>query len=600
MAKTKTKKNHPTKRTKIYILGGVAICASLVGALLAYTIYYSSRVLPHVSAAGLQVSGKTLPDTVDALQSWSEAIATRGVAVRVDDKQMTIHAADIGLVVDVKATAAAAYSYGREASLIDTATDLAGALVQPRHVPFVVTYDADKLQKQLDQFAAEVDQPEQNAGVIIDHGTVTETQGVAGKRIVKAEAARAIIDHWTSGQAGDIVLSRVVVQPAVATGDTKEVAKQASQFRTVKITVTTDNAQVSVKQDVLDSWITSELFAGHLQLSLAHDKVKTWLDGMSGQFNSAPVEAKLSIQDGKVTIFSPGSDGKTLDSDKTAHAVVSAARDYVEHSKTDKQISVAATFAVTKPAVTDQSIGALGITDLIGTATTSFATSPENRKHNIAVGASALNGILVKSGDEFSTLKYLGHIDGAAGYLPELVIKENKTEPEFGGGLCQVSTTLFRATMNAGLKITERRNHSYRVGYYEPPVGKDATIYEGSPDFKFINDTPSNILIQSHIDGTKITFDFYGTKDGRSETETDPVVTDIVPPPDPEYIQTDTLPEGTTKQTEHAHNGANASFTYTVLNKDGSVRNKQIFNSHYVPWQARYLVGTAKADQSVQ
>ena len=267
--------------------------------------------------------------------------------------------------------------------------------------------------------------------------------------------------------------------------------------------------------------------------------------------------------------------------------------------KNDKTISVHAIIKTTKPVVTEDNIATLGIVEQVGTATTSFSGSPENRKHNISVGAQALNGVIVKPGEEFSTLKNLGKIDQTSGYLPELVIKVNKTIPEYGGGLCQVSTTLFRATMNSGLKITERQNHRYRVGYYEPPVGMDATIYEGSPDFKFVNNYANSVLIQSSVAGTKITFDIYGKNDGRRVELSTPSVYEVVNPPDSEYTNTDTLPEGTTKRIESAHPGASASFTYMVYKEDGSTLTKQTFVSKYVPWQAKYLRGTAKPADAI-
>jgi vancomycin resistance protein YoaR len=163
--------------------------------------------------------------------------------------------------------------------------------------------------------------------------------------------------------------------------------------------------------------------------------------------------------------------------------------------------------------------------------------------------------------------------------------------PDFGGGLCQVSTTLFRAVMNAGLKVTARQNHSYRVSYYEPPVGEDATIFLPGPDFRFLNDTPASILIIGQIQGNSISFDLWGTKDGRSVTITDPIVTNVKDPGDPIYADTDTLPKGTQKQIEKAHQGATAVVTYTV-SRDSKVINQQTIRSVYKPWPARFLVGT--------
>jgi vancomycin resistance protein YoaR len=210
--------------------------------------------------------------------------------------------------------------------------------------------------------------------------------------------------------------------------------------------------------------------------------------------------------------------------------------------------------------------------------------------HNIKTGVKYISGAIVKPNEEFSTIARLGTIDQSSGYLPELVIKENSTVPEFGGGLCQVSTTLFRAAMNAGLDITERQNHSYRVSYYEPPVGMDATIYYPKPDFKFKNTTNNYILINGYVEGTKVSFDIYGTKDGRTVSVSDPEVYDITPPPDPIYTDDPTLEPGEVKQTDSAHPGAKAIFYYTVKKGD-QIINKQTFKSAYVPWPAKFKRG---------
>lgn len=122
--------------------------------------------------------------------------------------------------------------------------------------------------------------------------------------------------------------------------------------------------------------------------------------------------------------------------------------------------------------------------------------------------------LIIAPGEEFSFVEHLGEVDEVNGYLPELVIRNNKTEPEFGGGVCQVSSTVFRAAIYSGMKITERRNHSYPVQYYLP-YGMDATIYIPKPDFKFLNNTGNAVMMQSVIEGTKLTFRFFGTKDGR-------------------------------------------------------------------------------------
>jgi vancomycin resistance protein YoaR len=149
--------------------------------------------------------------------------------------------------------------------------------------------------------------------------------------------------------------------------------------------------------------------------------------------------------------------------------------------------------------------------------TTNFAGSPKNRIYNIKRALEQFQGITIEPGEEFSFVKHLGPVDGDHGYLPELVIKNNQTIPEFGGGICQVSSTMFRAALYSGMKITARKNHAYAVKYYKP-YGLDATIYIPKPDLSFVNNTPGKILIWHTIEGSNLTFSLYGVNDGRQVT----------------------------------------------------------------------------------
>lgn len=164
--------------------------------------------------------------------------------------------------------------------------------------------------------------------------------------------------------------------------------------------------------------------------------------------------------------------------------------------------------------INENNINKLGIKELIGKGESNFAGSPANRIHNIKIAAEKLNGILLKPNQEYSLIENIGEINKETGYKPELVIKEDKTIPEYGGGLCQIATTNFRAAMNTGLPVTERQSHSYSVQYYDPP-GTDATLYIPHPDFRFFNDTNNYILIQTAISKNNLILELYGTKDGR-------------------------------------------------------------------------------------
>jgi len=250
-------------------------------------------------------------------------------------------------------------------------------------------------------------------------------------------------------------------------------------------------------------------FETTLSLSFNEEKIKAYLEKLASQINSEPVNAQLTIRDGRATIFVPDQDGRRL---KIPEAI-RALKEALLH----KQGVVDLPVEILKAEVRLETLNDLGIKEKIGEGVSNFAGSPTNRRHNIKVGAQRFNGVLIKPGEIFSFNTHLGPVDASTGYLPELVIKENKTIPEYGGGLCQVATTFFRAAFWAGLPILEREPHAYRVRYYDWPYGPgmDATVYPPHPDVRIKNDTGHWILIQTYLSGNYLHFDFYGTSDGR-------------------------------------------------------------------------------------
>ena len=286
-------------------------------------------------------------------------------------------------------------------------------------------------------------------------------------------------------------------------------------------------------------------------LFLNTDSIHKFLDDLSRQVNRDPENAKLIMEDGKATVFSLSQKGVELDKEKSATILI---KYLTENSSGD---SIELPYIEKNPEISTGSIENLGITELIGEGHSNFKGSPKNRIFNIKVATNRFNGALIKPGEEFSFVKILGEVDGEHGYLPELVIKQNKTEPEFGGGICQVSTTAFRAAIYSGLKITMRRNHAYPVSYYNPQ-GMDSTVYVPKPDLRFINNTPGYILIQTEIVGTELIFRFYGTSDGRRTNVIGPTITER-------------NPDGSLK----------ATFTQQVFDAKDVMTQEDVFNSSY-------------------
>jgi len=305
-------------------------------------------------------------------------------------------------------------------------------------------------------------------------------------------------------------------------------------------------------------------------------------------------DALFTFENGKVSAFKASLDGKGLDKDELTKRFEQAIKEALR--KQSKEITILIPTVTIKPAVTTDKANSFGIREKIGTGFSMFSGSIPGRIHNVALGSSRLNGVIIRPGETFSFNQAIGDVSAATGYQPAYIIKDGRTVLGDGGGMCQVSTTLFRAALNAGLPITERHEHSYRVHYYEEggfKPGLDATVFSPTEDLKFTNNTPASILIQTTVDTENLTatFDLYGTSDGRKAEIYDHQVWGIVPPPPPLYQDDPTLPVGTIRQVDFDSWGAKASFKYKVT-RGTEIMTQQDFFSNYRPWQAVFLKGT--------
>lgn len=252
----------------------------------------------------------------------------------------------------------------------------------------------------------------------------------------------------------------------------------------------------------------------------------------------------------------------------------------------------------------------MGIKELISGGETDFSNSPSNRITNINVGLSKFAGHIVSPGEEFVFGETLGAVDGSTGYLKELVIKGDRTLPEFGGGLCQVSTTAYRAALAAGFPVTARRNHSYAVSYYKP-LGLDATVYPPTVDMKFLNDTPNHFVMQSFTLGSKAYYNFYGTKPNRVVHMMGPYYSSWNSPPAKKIEYSENLAPGEVLVVGHAIPGVNVTWYRHVSYNDemitdassGEKKNKSFLETIYSKYQARpdfFIMGSelAAADEN--
>ncbi len=303
---------------------------------------------------------------------------------------------------------------------------------------------------------------------------------------------------------------------------------------------------------------------------------------------STPIEININKKE-KITFDGKPYDGFEIDEKKLVELINTA----IETN--EKNIRVPAKKIFSK-VVVHPDLKAQGISEVLAVGKSNFSGSSNSRKQNIQAGARLFNGTIIPKGKTFSFNTILGSVDEKYGFVKELVIKGNKNEKELGGGLCQVSTTAFRAAFTGGLPIIERRNHSYSVPYYKP-FGLDAAIYLGVTDFRFRNNTPGNILIQTFTEGNDLYFVFYGTRDDRQIRFEGPFISNYRVAPETQVFETDDLPVGETKIISDAHAGFRAEWIREVI-KNGTKEEDNIV-SNYRPWPAKVLKGVSKKEEDI-
>lgn len=593
---------------KILLIVFLVAIATLVVAFYFYAKDYVNKVLPNYFFLDKKMTGLSKDGVSSELYAIEKSYKNYKIKLVKDDKSWEISFDSLGWSFEKEKLADEIYIPGHKDKFYKNFVPMAKALVFNERSGVEYSFNEKLTEDWLNQISSEVASPKQEANITVKNGKAKVIEPKSGKNLDEIAIKTEIMDRLSLSKTGDIIIELADDQPIISRDEATSLFDKAVELTSreveligpkgsIKWGINTLGRLIEIKKNVVQkkSFLKNETY-GVPYVSFSKSEISNLLQKQLTDLNIEPVDARFQLDGGKVTLNQASKDGQVVDLDEASNKIINSLE-----QKKDEKIELPSKIEPAAISAQDASdIEKFGIRELIGTATTSFARSPSNRVHNIQTGVKALSGALIRPGDEFSTISHLGQIDASSGYLPELVIKGDETKPEYGGGLCQVSTTLFRAAMNSGLKITERQNHSYRVSYYEPPVGMDATIYYPKPDFKFVNNTSSHILVQGRVDGFKVTFDFYGTRDGRTVETTDPQIYDVTSPPADIYIDDSALAPGEIKQIDHSHNGAKASFSYRVT-KDGKT-TEQKFVSEYVPWAAKFLrgPGEAPADQPSQ
>lgn len=580
-------------------------------------ITWAGTIYPNVYIGGVAFGGKTFDEAHALLQSTWDEIYTQGVEVLYNNERMVLYPMvtapgdpDLSyevITLDSESTMQQLIAIGREGPLWQRLVQPYVSMYYTYSIPAEVVVDHTGVEQIIRSSFNTQEQPAQDAKFDI-HGTVVAVTPERIGTVVNVDAALNTLTKQLSRlQTNPITVTSITEYPTVTTEDIMPLTEAATEILerapfTFTIRFTEDNGRTFWWQDTATStmvanWLTVDKDANSEEITLTFDDhLTTYLEDVAEKVYREPRDAKFDISEStkRITQFQYSRDGLSLNVPETHKKLV---RDII----TNKQNRSELVLDLVEPNVTTEAANDLGIKELLGTGTSNFAGSPYNRRVNIKVASDKLNGLLIAPGEEFSLVETLKPFTEASGYLPELVIKGKKLVPEVGGGACQIGTTLFRSVLAAGLDVTERHNHSFAVSYYNTPEGlpgTDATIYDPSPDFKFKNDTGNHVLLQTHVGVDNIlTYEFWGTSDGRVASTTKPTILSTSPAPKTEYVETEDLEPGTTECSGHNVPGYNTTFNYNVTYADGSIHTED-FDSHYRPFQTVCLVGVEKVEQS--
>jgi len=387
-------------------------------------------------------------------------------------------------------------------------------------------YPDDSFTPYLVDLDNDVASPVQDASLNFNDSHAQVTPAQTGSRLDLGRLTELVNARLAAASDTPITAPVYQLAPQLDTAPLQAAVRQIDSYVAGPITLSYNGVDRDIDQQTIISWVqvgakpVHQFLVSHdladlyppppaASLGLSPAAVKKYVADLAGGIDQTAQNAGLAMQDGQLQVVSPSRGGVKLDQTDSYNQITAAL------TKTGDARHIDLKLTTTTPDVNETNLASLGIKELISEGETTFPGSTSARITNVRVGAQRFNDVLLGPGETFSFGKILGDVGPAQGYVPELVILGNHEEKQYGGGLCQVATTAYRAALLAGLPIVERHNHSFAVSYYTAPYGVpgvDATIYYPQVDLKFTNDTGSYILIQTIMQGTDLKFDFFGTK----------------------------------------------------------------------------------------
>jgi len=586
MKKKSITAHHILKAGRIIILVFfTTVILSPLITITAFHLAYRGKIYPGVQMGNIPVGG-LISSQAQELINQQAVQKNHLLTLKHNEQTWVLDLNQIDLRFYPETSAQKAYLFGREQTIWQNLNNQYLSYQQGKLFSLDFGWDENKMETMLASISAQINKPAVPPTLTLENGKVKIQKGkkgeeVANDALLATIAARAGQNNWQ--EFIKVPITTIGFLPSEE--EMEETKKRAEELKEKSIVIAGKNQNFVLEQPQLIEFLS---FRGGWD----KDKIISWVNSIKEVVERPAKNALFEFKGDKVVQFAPSQTGLELDKKQLVNLIIRTLSALEADGQSKSLLEMPSKEIA--PKITTANSNQFGITELVGKGESWFFHSISSRIHNVDLASSHFNGILIQPGEEFSFNKALGDVSQATGYKQAWIIKDGKTILGDGGGVCQVSTTLFRAVLDAGLEISERHPHAYRVSYYEynSPLGMDATVFAPSVDLKFKNDYPCHLLIQRKIDKTKqyLSFEIYGCPDGRRVTVSNHKTWAVVPPPPPLYVDDPTLPPGKVKQIDFPAWGSKTSFDWKVT-RDNQVLRQKTFYSSYRAWQAIYLKG---------
>lgn len=610
MMNTLAFRRNPIRQSFAALVGGALLFLGIVTIwMVGYQLAYAGRIFPGVSVAGVDLSGLSPNEAALKLNQTLSYPITGKVLFRDGEQIWVASPVELGMIFDPSSSALAAYNYGRKGGLFNALSGQIGARGLGADVAPVVLFDQRVAYTYLQSIASQVNQPVLEASLRVEGTNVVAEQGRLGRALNLDATLIYLGAQLQTFRDGEVPL--VIYETAPKLMDVSSQAETARRILSQPLTITIPNYRqgdpgpwsfdIPVLANMLAVQVVDNGGAAEMQVGLNPAALRNSLNDLKVLVDRTPENARFVFNDetGQIEPIAASSIGRTMD----VEASITTINDALLRGEHNVTLAVAEQL----PAVVDTATGGqLGITQLVAEQTTYFYGSSAARIQNIVASANQFHGVLVAPGEVFSMGSILRDISLENGFAEALIIYGGRTIKGVGGGVCQVSTTLFRTVFFAGYPVIERHSHAYRVTYYEMDrsgakdaklAGLDAAVFFPLVDFKFQNDTSHWLLMETYVNAAArtITWKFYSTSDGRNITWETTGPRNVVPPKAPIFEENPEMKEGEISQVDYAAEGADVTVNRTVW-RNGQIYFTDSFQTHYQPWSAICQYGPGTED----